>query len=238
MADDERKFFRSEWKYLLPDSKAWELMERLGDVFQLDPHAPPGGVYDIHSLYFDDFRNTCAYENLGGEKVRFKYRIRFYQNHTHEIFLERKEKLNVYTRKQSCLLTPDEYSALLHGDAAALVYRTDKPLLRRFCTEMISDGFEPRVIIDYDRKAYMEPITNIRITLDKNVTASNDFDSFLTGDYLRMPVLSEHRTVLEVKFDEVLPGYVQRLIQATNATRQSYSKYLMGRTAIGGKYFG
>ena len=230
----ERKVFRSEWKYLLPEAQAEELMARLEGVFQLDPHAPPGGVYPIHSLYFDDFRNTCANENQGGEKVRFKYRIRYYQNHTDEIFLERKEKINVYCRKQSCQLTREQYDFLLSGQPEKLVFAAEHPLLRRFATDMMTDGFAPKVIVDYDRKAFVDPITNIRVTVDRHVTASDDFPAFFTGDYLRMPAIDRHKAVLEVKFDDILPAYIQRLLQATSVTRQAFSKYLMGRKAIRG----
>jgi len=94
--------------------------------------------------------------------------------------------------------------------------------------EMLKRRFTPRVIVDYERIAYIEPITNIRVTIDTNISVSRNFDRFLKGDYLRIPLMHRDEHVLEVKFDEILPGYVKRSIYQSSLQQQTFSKYVLG----------
>ena len=50
--------YRNEWKYLLTNQQMSLLKSRVSQVLELDPHTPPNGRYLIHSLYFDDYKNT------------------------------------------------------------------------------------------------------------------------------------------------------------------------------------
>ena len=111
-------------------------------------------------------------------------------------------------------------------------WNTNNPLLRNFCTDIVTARFEPKVIISYERRAYIEEITNVRITFDNNISASDEIEKFLQGDYLKIPVLEENRHVLEVKFDEVLPSYIKRALQVEPLCQQAFSKYHVGRTTI------
>ena len=70
--------YRSEWKYSISISHATQIRERLEAVLERDVHAKENGKYEIHSMYFDDFQNTCARENVAGDGIRYKYRIRYY----------------------------------------------------------------------------------------------------------------------------------------------------------------
>ena len=111
-------------------------------------------------------------------------------------------------------------------------WNTDKVLLKEFCIDIASKGFRPKVIINYEREAFVEPINNIRITLDYNISASDKFESFLNGNYMRIPILEKEKHVLEVKFDEVLPSYVKAVLQANVLLQRSFSKYYLGRIAV------
>ena len=94
--------------------------------------------------------------------------------------------------------------------------------------EILRRRFTPRVIVDYERIAYIEPITNIRVTMDTNISVSRHFNRFLEGDYLRTPLMRKDEHVLEVKFDEILPGYVKRSIYQSGLQQQTFSKYVLG----------
>lgn len=148
------------------------------------------------------------------------------------MWLEKKEKWNSYCHKSKCSLSVKEYISLMNGDEMDVFWNTDKVLLKEFCIDIASKGFRPKVIINYEREAFVEPISNIRITLDYNISASDKFESFLNGNYMRIPILEKEKHVLEVKFDEVLPSYVKAVLQANVLVQRSFSKYYLGRIAV------
>lgn len=197
-----------------------------------DSHADENGMYAIHSLYFDDYKDVCARENVAGEGRRFKYRIRYYGNCSDRLWLEKKEKYNSYCYKRKCTISMWEYQALVEGRAMEVFWNTDDKLLKEFCIDISTHRFMPKVIVDYEREAFVEPIMNIRVTFDYNISASDEIDRFLSGDYLKIPILGEKRHVLEVKFDDVLPSYIKAILQSNVLGQNSFSKYYLGRIAI------
>lgn len=120
----------------------------------------------------------------------------------------------------------------MRGDVLDVFWNTKEQLLKEFCIDIVTKRFIPRVIIDYEREAYVESITNLRITLDYNISASDETEEFLSGNYTKIPVLEEKKHVLEVKFDIVLPSYVKAVLQNNILEQRSFSKYYLGRAAI------
>ena len=202
-------------------------------VLAIDEHSGEDGKYLIRTLYFDDFTDVCQRDNEAGIAERFKWRIRYYDGgKSRYMHLERKDKKYGRTHKESCELSDKECLALIQGDTMSIIWQTEEPLLRRFCTEIMLKHFTPRVIIDYERVAFVEPITNIRVTLDMNISAGYEFEKFLDGDYLVFPVQEKKRHVLEVKFDDILPGFVRNVISASGMAQTSFSKYSQGRRKL------
>lgn len=199
---------------------------------ELDPHTPPNGRYLIHSLYFDDYKNTSLYTTEAGVFKRFKWRIRYYGDDLSYIVLERKEKLNGKCHKKSCKITISEYNAIVSGNITDIVYDTKKKLIRELARDMLLFDYKPKIIIDYERIAYVEEITNVRITFDAKISASDDLDSFLTGDYTKYYVQGTGENVLEVKFDNILPSYIKNIVESYNFIQTSFSKYYYGRKVI------
>lgn len=197
-----------------------------------DIHSDDNGKYQVHTLYFDDYKNSCTKENDAGVPNRFKYRIRYYGKQCESMKLECKEKRNGYCHKESCLISFEEYQMIMEGRTNELIWQTEEPLLKRFCICCMTRQFTPKAIIDYERTAYIEDITNIRITLDENISVSDDFAHFLDGDYIRYPVQERGEYILEVKFDYIMPGYVRHMITNRKLVQSSFSKYCVGRKKI------
>ncbi|MBR2290286.1 MAG: polyphosphate polymerase domain-containing protein [Clostridia bacterium] len=219
------KVYRSEWKYSLTNQELSLLKSRIEQVMELDPHTPPGGRYLIHSLYFDDWKDTSVYTTDSGLSERFKWRIRYYGTDLSYIVLEKKEKLESRCHKKSCRLTVDEYHKIINGEIVELVYETDKDLMKELAVDMLTRDYRPKVIVDYERIAYVEEITNVRITFDMKISASYELDKFLDGDYLSFYVLPSGTNVLEVKFDDILPSYIRNIVESFNFKQTSFSKY-------------
>lgn len=163
---------------------------------ELDPHTPVGGRYLIHSLYFDDYRDTSIYTTNSGLSERYKWRIRYYGDDLSYIVLEKKEKKESRCHKKSCKLTVEEYEKIVSGNITEIVYDTNKDLIKELAADMLIRGYVPKVIIDYERIAYVEEITNVRITFDMKISASYELEKFLDGDYQNFYVLpSRHKCI-------------------------------------------
>lgn len=226
------KRYRNEWKYRVQEADLAVIENRIAAVMALDFHSGQSGNYEIHSLYFDDYKDACAKENEAGVSRRFKYRIRYYGNAPDVLKLERKEKLDGRCHKDSTVITKEICQKILDGRADELYWETDNPLLRRFCAHMMTRLFAPRAIVSYERSAYVEEITNIRITLDKNISVSDNIDAFLSGNFMRYPIQENSEHVLEVKFDDILPGYIKGIITNKCLKQSSFSKYYLGRLKL------
>ena len=196
---------------------------------ELDPHTPEGGRYLIHSLYFDDYKDTSVYTTNSGLSERFKWRIRYYGDDLSYIVLEKKEKQESRCHKKSCKITLEEYKKIVSGEITDLVYDTDKKLIKELAVDMLTRDYRPKVIIDYERVAYVEEITNVRITFDMKISASYELENFLDGDYQCFYVLPSGINVLEVKFDDILPSHIRNIVESYNFNQTSFSKYYYGR---------
>lgn len=199
---------------------------------EIDPHTPSNGRYLIHSLYFDDYKDQSVYTTEAGLSQRFKWRIRYYGDDLTYIVLERKEKKDSRCHKKSCKLTVDEYHKIVSGDICDLVYDTDKKLIQELARDMLLYHYHPKVIIDYERIAYVEEITNVRVTFDMKISASYELDRFLEGDYTKYYVLPNGVNVLEVKFDDILPSTIRNIVESYGFIQGSFSKYYYGRKIL------
>jgi hypothetical protein len=112
------------------------------------------------------------------------------------------------------------------------MFDTDKKLIKELAIDMLTRYYKPKVIIDYERIAYVEEITNVRITFDMKISASYELENFLDGNYQKFYILPSGTNVLEVKFDEILPSYIKNIVESYSYNQSSFSKYYYGRKII------
>ena len=106
---------RHELKYTISDLDCLVLKNRLSKVLKKDKNCPDEG-YTIASVYFDDYNNKAYSEKVNGDAIRHKYRIRFYNDDTSFLKLERKSKVHQMTMKSSARLTESEVKSIYDGD--------------------------------------------------------------------------------------------------------------------------
>lgn len=219
--------YRHENKYMIDEYRMKILSARLACALKTDVHSGGDNLYHIRSLYFDDYDNTCYYENEGGVEPREKYRIRYYNCDTSRIVLEKKIKRMGMTKKEACLLTEDECLKLMRGIVP--VINADMPdIKKKLLTDMRLRALKPKVIVSYDREAYVYATGNVRITFDKNITASANISRFLEKTFPRRPVMSGE-LILEIKWDDILPDFIGKLVTDEKLRRTSFSKYYVCR---------
>lgn len=220
--------FRHELKYLCSAGELTILEHRLKCVMRPDSHAGPGGTYHIRSVYFDDLFDSCVAENLAGVNHREKWRLRAYNCDSGRISLECKIKENDMIRKETCPVTLEQFQALTHGMPLSVCADNPK-LLNRFLLLIRTRGFAPKIIVGYDRRPYVNPAGNVRVTMDTNIFSSPDIDSFFDWELRRRPVQMTGQHLLEVKYDAFLPDQIYRTIQLRDMNRTAFSKYFLCR---------
>lgn len=218
------KGYRNELKFLISRTDAELLKLRLKGIMLPDPHAGPTGKYTIRSLYFDDFAGTAFYEKLDGIAERTKYRIRFYNYDASALKLERKEKIGCLTRKTA--------QTISKADARTLEFALSSPcpdhpegLTEELRMGILTRGLRPKVLVDYDRTPFVCHDGNTRITLDENLRTRPYIAHLFASPRAMIPVLEPHQVILEVKFDDYLPGYLSDALADIPKAPMAISKF-------------
>lgn len=217
--------FRHEYKFLISSASAQLLKHRLPSVMSRDPHAGATGQYTIRSLYFDDPEYSAYNEKMAGIGDRIKYRIRYYNYDTDVIRLEKKEKHGDLTRKTGCAITLADALCLQNG-AGRSCPDTDGKLVAELCRQ-ITYGLKPSVLVDYDRTPFVCSAGQTRITLDENIRTKPYCPQLLAPKGAMIPVLEDGQAVLEVKFNDFLPGYLAEVLADIPKANLAISKYVL-----------
>lgn len=225
------KVYRSEWKYYISLGEYFYLKELLENVMTKDPNMKKTGQYYIRSLYFDSFDNIDYMTKINGVENRKKIRLRIYDTDTEKVKLEIKNRFNCYMLKESLTIGRNEGLSMIHGDFSVLD-RYDHEVARKARNIMTTGVYSPKVIVDYDREAYIYPEHNVRVTFDKNIRAVCS-DNIFADNLSMTPLIREPVMVLEVKYDRMLPEYLKNAISSARLLNSSISKYCMARELLG-----
>ena len=220
--------FRHEFKYVCSYGQLRNLQCRLSGLISLDSHAGTDGIYNIRSLYFDDYYDHCLMENEAGTDPREKFRIRIYNHSADRISLELKRKVRGKTQKLSCRLTEEQCRILMAGGIPEIT-PANPALLNKLILLMKTSLMRPKVIVEYERIPYIYPLGNVRITLDENICSSDRADLFLEDRIPLRPIMPAGQHILEVKYDEYLPDFIYQAAQLDNLRTTAFSKYYLCR---------
>ena len=216
------KTFRHEYKYVIPYGDMLELRNKLDKVLKLDR----GGAYLVRSIYFDSPDDKDYYDKQGGEMIRKKLRLRIYDINSDTAKLEIKGKYDYHQLKESLVISKEVAKRIINGEYSDLI-TMDNELAKKIYV-LLQSGYRPKVIIEYDRAAYITTTTT-RITFDYNIKRSHDFEKFYTNDINYLELTNPNDVVLEVKFDRFLEPYISKILEKYTNRYQSVSKYVMGR---------
>ena len=218
--------FRHEWKHEINYSDMVVLRQRLKAVMKPDENAV-NGKYFIRSIYFDNISDKALREKIDGVNCREKFRIRYYNNDTSLIHLEKKSKINGLGNKQSANLSAEEAQKIVDGDLDWMI-DCDRPLLQELYSKMKSQGLCPKTIVDYTREPFVFSAGNVRVTLDYDIRTGLYCTDFLNPDCITIPA-GNAPIILEVKWDEFLPSVIRDIVQLESRRTAAFSKYAVCR---------
>lgn len=225
------KTYRHELKFLLSVVEYEHLKRLFGALLVKDAYMKQGKDYYIRSLYFDTPENRDYYDKLIGVAHRKKIRLRIYDTSAGNVKLEMKNKDNDYSVKETMTISREEAMMLLKGDYHILA-EYDNEVSRKAYFNLSAYAYTPKVVVDYEREAYLLPVENVRLTFDKRVRAFRGNGLFEEQNAL-VGVLAPEYVILEVKYDKYLPAYVENVLSSITMQRMSISKYCMARETVG-----
>lgn len=217
------KNFRHEYKYLISRASAELLKKRLKGFMQPDPHAGPKGRYTIRSLYFDDLDANAFYDKVSGVDNRTKFRIRCYNYSNTGFKLEKKEKKGYLTRKTAAALSLSQVQAIAENPRSF----SREGLVEEFRLYCAGQGGKPMVLVDYDRTPFVCSSGNTRITIDENLRTLPYKGDLFASPNAMIPVLERDQVILEVKFDDFLPGHLDACLADIPKAAMAISKFAL-----------
>jgi hypothetical protein len=232
---------RYELKYLISESAARFAKDYVLTYLEPDEHTRPEHKhgYPVKSLYLDTRDLKLYRQTVRGVKNRFKLRIRFYDdNPDHPAFLEIKQRQTEVIRKQRAAVRREAVARFLQGynlTADDLMYDNadEHQQVKSFnamqtffeLTNQISaDG---SLYVCYHREAFVSKRNNsLRVTFDRGVHGC----PFERNNGLFVPRRGVNTTIrgviLEVKFTNQYPGWINEMVQHFELQRRSVPKYI------------
>ncbi|MEG1879087.1 MAG: polyphosphate polymerase domain-containing protein [Pseudoflavonifractor sp.] len=222
-----RQVLRQERKFLLEASRSMALEGRLRQVLRADEHNGENG-YRVRSLYFDSLDDRDFFEKMNGIELRRKLRLRIYSPDAETAYLEMKQKQGANQAKRSLRVSRADAELLMKG-----IYHPLLAYQEEFAAEcygvLTMHLYRPKVLVEYRRKAYILPENSTRITFDGPICASPFCGDFFRRNPGFAPIMNPSQTVLEVKYNHFLPGYVKNMLVGCNESESSVSKYALAR---------
>ncbi len=245
--EGELQASRFEYKFVIPEERALGIRDFLRAHLEPDDYilTNPDHFYRVNSLYLDSPNRILYRQTAEGLKNRFKLRIRFYDGDPESpAFMEVKRRISGVIRKQRAVIDRAAVRSLLEGnwpDQSQLIddFKNGQPAaaLQDFREGYESVGAGPSIYVCYQREAYVSPDSNhIRVTFDRQLLGSPfHWDTFFippaTGDH---PATGNgDAVILELKFTDRFPTWMQDLVQAFGLQRRSVPKYNLCIEAMG-----
>ncbi len=230
---------RFELKYIISLNSLKVMLEQLKPYLTIDPNHINSKPYRVESIYFDSRNYKLYHENIDGIKNRRKLRIRFYPNKESEIpqmsYVEIKRKFGKVIGKSRVKMESSIAQDIIEqGRQGNLIAKNpqDDKTLSEIWYLIRAFKMKPMVRIGYDRLAfYSEKDPTVRVTFDRNVTASLPHWDHPNSEIV-LPVLNSRLVILEVKYRWSKPQWLRRIVANRNCKVQRMSKYVTSIQAL------
>ena len=225
---------RHELKYLISYSDYRAISLAAEKILYPDENSGDNG-YLIRSMYFDDIYDSSYLDKQAGIFRRRKHRIRIYNYSDAVIKFEIKDKFENYISKISASITREQCEQMIRGNFDFMI-DSDKQALRAGFIDARTHLLRPAVVVDYNREAFVMDEGNVRLTFDSKLRAGFCTTDLFDPDMPTLPAIAPDMLIMEVKYDDFLPGVVRKLLAPVNSRASSQSKYVMCRDAQNAYY--
>jgi len=241
---------RFEFKYTVPEALAREIAAYAAPWTAPDKHVPPGQTgYTITSTYLDTPDMRFLWEKRTLQRNRIKLRIRAYGDRSEgPFFAEIKRRFGDVMVKTRALMPREAIPFVADPSGGAedpgsfASKRAGIPVLRDFTALVRELELRPVVVVRYDR----EPLAGVydshtRLTFDRRLRCciprklevTPDDRDFQAVDFAALFDKTQSEVIVELKFDNRAPFWMQDLIYRFDLIRSSFSKYVAGLDVLG-----
>ena len=237
---------RFEFKYILTPEQAVRIesdIQKLG--LNLDENIP-GGEYTVNSVYYETLLLDDYHDKDGSLLRRKKLRARMYHDSWNEpldnVWFEVKRKNNFHISKIRTQIEGGVWRDFFATGRALPLMDANKDLsgqnpgtLGTFMYYYTHGNYKPHIMVRYRRRAYMSKfVSPVRLTFDKDIqTAPARMGR--VEDKRAIPV-RYGTTILEVKFERLLPWWFTDIIGKYSIRRTDFSKYSLSVDALRAHY--
>ncbi len=222
---------RLEYKYIVPISEINNFRNQLLPFVELDPYSAKRKKkeYTVKSIYFDSKKLADYKAKVDGLYKRKKVRIRSYNDTTKDsmVFLEIKKRVGSHVYKNRSRISLNNLDSFLNEKDITLIDASENNLdAEKFLFYYLKGSLNPVTLVTYEREAFFaKHDRTLRITFDKNIR-------FKRANNYR--ILCSHNSsffkqsaffLLEIKFAEGFPIWLQEMLRQFNLARKSFSKY-------------
>ena len=209
---------RYELKYLLNKNQLEYFMDEISHYMKVDKY----GLTFIASIYFDTPDYRLINKSIEKPKYKEKLRLRGYGlvKPGEPTFLEVKRKCDGIVYKRRIALPENEAFELITNREAK-----EKDQISRELEAFMETykGLEPKYMIIYDRLAYYQDDSDLRITIDMNPRyRTNDLN--LHTSMNGTPLIKEGGAILEVKVQHSVPTWLSAILSKGKIYQTSFSK--------------
>lgn len=212
---------RKEIKYTINYSEYKYIQLTLGSVMQRDVNSKLNGEYEVKTIYFDNYKHEIQNNKKEDINSVNKYRIRMYNNKEESIFLERKTNENGFIKKEKIPINKNDVINILNGNYKE-IYDEEKKLKMDMYLNLILKHMRPEIIISYKRTAYTDDISKTRITIDRDLRSTKNFNNF----FREIPSQYNSSYILEIKYETYLPDYIKNIISGISKKIPTKSKFM------------
>ncbi len=210
-------FKRYEIKYLLNSRQYKAIKTEVLKRLSSDEY----GETTIQSLYYDTVDNRLIRESLEKPIFKEKLRLRCYNlnDNNKDIYVEMKRKYDgvVYKRRIAC--KENEADDLLKNHSLKTQIGRELNYFTTYYGDLV-----PKMLILYDRVAYYDKNSQLRITFDRNIKYRKNnlnFHTSFDGENL----LPQDSILMEIKTDTALPLWICEILDKEKINKTSFSKY-------------
>jgi SPX domain protein involved in polyphosphate accumulation len=214
---------RYECKYLVSRMDAERIRRFIAPFMILDPYSVKQADrrYPVYSIYLDSQRLTTYEDTIQGTRNRFKLRLRYYSEHDLKspVFFEVKKRSDQVinkSREASDRESAQEFLRHGHHEKAA-----------EFIGHCERIGAMPAMRIRYMREAYeCSGHAPVRLTFDTDLhhCIVSDFD--LAESRPNWKPTPMEGVIVEIKFTERKPLWLDELVHVFELNKQSVAKYV------------
>jgi hypothetical protein len=229
---------RYEFKYIVKNSDIDRLRQMILPFLTVDRFAEIDNrnQYTVRSIYFDTPRFDFYYEKIEGIKNRKKIRLRGYDKEegSNIVFFEIKRKYDIPIVKYRAPVKFEDAldmfnSRNINGQVVSdEFFPKGNENSKRFFYQIFSKNLRPVVLIVYEREAYLSKFDDtVRITFDKNLRSKAYPAISELFEEEKLATALSGSFILEVKFNDHFPSWLNPIISNFSLRKQSASKYVL-----------